>query len=132
MMALLAAPARAESLIAARTIPAHTVIAAEDLAFADKPVPGAATDAALVIGLETRVSIYRGFPILPDRLAAPALVERNQTVPLVYQAGGLSILAQGRALDRGAAGDAVRAMNAGSRAQVTGVVQPDGSILVTP
>jgi flagella basal body P-ring formation protein FlgA len=123
---------RAESLVAARTIPAHSVITVADLSVSEKDHAGAATDPAEVIGLETRTALYRGSPVMPDRLGPPAAVSRNQAVVLVYKSGSLSILAKGRALDRGAPGETVRAMNAVSRAHLAGIVQADGSILVLP
>ena len=69
-------------------------------------------------------------PLRPEDLGAPALVERNQIVSLVYRSGGLVILADGRALARGAEGDVIRVMNLASKTTVSGRVGPDGRILV--
>lgn len=127
---LLAAPAAAETVVAARTIRAHSLIGPGDLTTIPEDVPGALADPALVVGQEARVALFAGRPILPTEIGPPALVERNAIVRLAYEAGGLSIAAEGRALDRAGAGDAVRVMNLASRATVTGLVRSDGTVAV--
>jgi flagellar basal body P-ring formation protein FlgA len=129
-LVLMAGPVAAESLVATRTIRAQAVIGPEDLAMVDAALPGALNDPALAVGLEARVAIYAGRPIRSQDLGAPALIDRNQLVQLVYRAGALAISAEGRALDRGAEGEMVRAINLGSRTTVQGRVGPDGAIYV--
>jgi len=129
---LMASPAWADSLIATRTIRAQSVLTAEDVALVAAAIPGAITDPALAIGLEARVTLYAGRPIGSGDVGPPALVGRNQTVLLVFRRGGLSILTEGRALDRGAVGQVIRVMNMTSRATVSGIIGPDGSVTVAP
>jgi flagella basal body P-ring formation protein FlgA len=131
-LALLAVPppALAESLVAARTIRALSVITAPDLAVSDATIPGALTEISDAVGLETRVAIYPGRPIRPEDLAPPAIIERNQIVPLVYRHGTLAISTEGRSLGRGTVGDRVRVMNLASRTTVSGIIGPDGHIWV--
>jgi flagellar basal body P-ring formation protein FlgA len=126
----LAAPASAESLVATRTIRAKSLIAPEDLTLVSAELPGALSDPDQAIGLEARVAIYAGKPLRPGDLGPPTLVERNQLVTLVFLSGGLAISTEGRALARGAEGDAVRVMNLGSRNTVTGRIGPDGAVYV--
>jgi flagella basal body P-ring formation protein FlgA len=76
------------------------------------------------------VTLYPGRPILENQVGPPALVERNQVVRMVFLRGGLAITAEGRALDRGGFGEAVRVMNLSSRQIVSGAVAADGSIEV--
>ncbi len=130
VLALIPQPALAESVVAVRTLPAQTMVAAEDLTLVDAEIPGALSDPMLAIGQELRITIYAGRPLRPQDIQAPALVERNQIVSLVYLAGGLSIRAEGRALQRGAEGEAIRVMNLASKTTVMGLVSPDGRILV--
>lgn len=130
LLLMLATGARAETLVAARTIRAQGLIGASDLALAEGNLPGGFTNPGEVVGLEARVAIYAGRPILAGDVGPPALVERNQTVTLIYRRGPLTIIAEGRALDRGGVGDSVRAMNIASRTTVTGRVAGDGSVLV--
>ncbi len=126
----LAAPLFAETLTAARVVRPNTIIGPGDLGIMNSNVPGALTTDVNVIGLEARITLYPGRPILPDHVGPAALVERNQPVVVVFRSGGLTISADGRALSRGAEGDTVRVMNMGSRTTVSGKVQPDGSIVV--
>ncbi|MCU0906157.1 MAG: flagellar basal body P-ring formation protein FlgA [Rhodobacteraceae bacterium] len=125
-----AVPAMAESLVAARTIRAQAILGPGDVTVSDSVIPGALTDLSEVIGLEARTVIYPGRPIQPSDIGVPALVARNQIVPLHYVNGTLSIMVEGRALGRGAVGERIRVMNLGSRTTVTGVVMPDGSLRV--
>lgn len=127
---LMTAPALAESLVATRTIRAQTVIEAEDLTIVDAALPGALSDPALAVGQEARVAIYAGRPVRAQDLAAPALVNRNQLVSLIFLSGGLAISTEGRALARGAEGEVIRVMNLGSRSTVSGRVGADGAIYV--
>ncbi len=127
---LLATPALAESVVATRTLRPNTVIGPEDLTVVDAVLPGALSDPALALGLETRVAIYAGRPVLQADLGSPTLVQRNQVVSLVYLAGSLAISAEGRALSRGSEGETVRAINLASRTTVSGRIGPDGAVYV--
>ncbi|WP_323763949.1 flagellar basal body P-ring formation chaperone FlgA [Marinovum sp.] len=127
----LAGAALAETVVPARTLRANTIIAPTDLTMRSTDVPGALSDPDQIIGRETRVTLYAGRPIRPGDIGPPALVTRNQIVTLHFTAGGLRILADGRALGRGGAGDRIRVMNLSSRATLFGTVQPDGTINVS-
>lgn len=129
-LAVAAGPAAAEAVSAARAIRAQTVISAADLTVVDQDVPGAVLRLEDAAGLEARVTLYPGRPILLSQIGPPAIVERNQMVQMVYARGPLAIFAEGRALDRGGAGDRVRVMNLGSKQIVTGAVGADGRIEV--
>ncbi len=130
VLAVLPQVAWSESVVAVRTLPAQTMISAEDLTLVDADIPGAISDMAHALGQELRVTVYAGRPLRQQDIQSPALVERNQIVALIFQSGGLSIRAEGRAMQRGAAGDWVRVLNLASKSTVTGRVAPDGRILV--
>lgn len=132
-VAMLAAGAvLAQSVTPVRAIRSQTVLAAEDLTIAEEAVPGALAAIEDAVGLEARVALYPGRPILLSQVGAPALVERNAVVRMSYMHGPLRIVTEGRALDRAAAGEPVRVMNLASRQTVTGTVAPDGTIEVSP
>ena len=130
VLLLLTGPALAESVVATRTLRPNTVIGPEDLTIVDAALPGAFTDPAMALGLETRVAIYAGRPVLQSDLGTPTLVQRNQVVSLVYLAGGLAISTEGRALARGSEGETVRVINLASRTTVSGRIGPDGAVYV--
>jgi len=131
LLALAAGPtAEAQTLVAARTLRAQTVLGPGDMLPGPAAVAGALADPGEAIGQETRVILYAGQPIRPGDLGPPALVERNQRVTLVFRKGLLEIVAEGRALERGGAGESVRVMNLDSRSLLTGKVMAGGEIVV--
>ncbi|PTE16686.1 flagellar basal body P-ring formation chaperone FlgA [Pseudogemmobacter blasticus] len=129
---LLALPgvAGAESVVAARTLPAGTVLTQGDLMLVDAEIPGALTAPEVALGQQTRIALYAGRAVHARDIGAPALVQRNGIVTLVYRAGGLTIRADGRALEAGAEGDSIRALNLASKTTVSGRVAPDGTLIV--
>lgn len=132
LLCLLGLPASAETLIATRNIRAQSVIGAADIGVVKGSSPGALTDAGQALGREARVTLFAGRPIRPGDLAAPAIVDRNQIVPLAFQSGPLAILTEGRALARAGVGETIRVMNLASRTTVTGRVTADGTVVVGP
>lgn len=127
---LAATPAMADTVVPARTIRAHSIISDTDVTLSAAQMPNGYARLADVVGQEARVTLYPGRPILVDDIGPPAIVSRNQVVPIEFSGRGLRISAEGRALERGAVGDRVRIMNLSSRATLFGRVQPDGTIQV--
>jgi len=127
---LLPGLAGAESLVATRTIRAQTILGPDDVTLVAAEIPGAVTAANDALGLETRVAIYAGRPIRRSDLGPAAVIDRNQIVPLVFTTGGLSIMTEGRAMERGGIGDVIKVMNLGSRATVAGLIAEDGRVHV--
>ncbi len=122
--------AQADIVVPTRTIRAKEIISATDIEIKAQQVPGAVTDPEFLIGQEARVALYPGRPIHAGDVGAPALVDRNDLVVLIFDRKPLSITAEGRALGRGAAGERIRVMNLSSRTTVTGLIRPDGQIEV--
>ncbi|MCB1337742.1 MAG: flagellar basal body P-ring formation protein FlgA [Maritimibacter sp.] len=129
-LGLLAAPAFGDTVIAARTIRAQELIGPLDVKLAESDVDGAYADLEAVIGTEARVALYAGRPVRSGEVGPPALIERNQLVGLIYQAGGLTIVAEGRALGRAGVGEYLKVMNLESRQTISGYVRDDGVVLV--
>ena len=128
---LLAAPLAAETIVATRTIRPQQIITAGDIRIEPLKIEGAHSNLDMVIGLEARVAIYPGRAIMQGALGPPALVERNQYVELIFENAGLRIVAEGRALGRGAIGERIRVMNESSRTVLFGTITEDGSIRVS-
>lgn len=128
---LLATVTSADTVTPTRTLRPGTLITAADLTMRSGTQPGTFDRISDVLGQEARMALYAGRPIPFEAIGAPAIVNRNQIVPLFFLAGGLSISTEGRALERGGIGDRVRVMNLSSRATLFGFVQEDGSIKVT-
>lgn len=123
--------ASADTVMPTRTLRPGTLITAADVALRDGTTPGMFDRMSDVIGQEARIALYAGRPIPFEAIGAPAVVNRNQIVPLFFNTAGLLISTEGRALERGGVGDRVRVMNLSSRATLFGFVQEDGSVKVT-
>lgn len=122
----------AQSVMAIRPIRGSKIIGPDDVEVAqDMDVVGAIRELDEVVGREAKVTLYPGRPILRGQVGAPAIVERNAVVKMLYSAGPLSIVTDGRVLDRGGVGETVRVMNLSSRQIVSGSVAPDGTIKVS-
>lgn len=130
------APPRAEprleghSVTVVRALRSQSLIAADDLSLTPGATPGGIDAIEAAVGMEAKVALYPGRPILASQIGTPALVERNALVRLSYMKGSLAIVTEGRALDRAAAGEPVRVMNLQSRQTVSGIVGADGSVEV--
>lgn len=130
LVCLAAAPAFAASVVPVRPIRAQSIVLASDLELRAESIPGAVGSLEEAVGLEAKVTLYPGRPVLSAQIGPPAVVERNQTVRMNYVRGALSISAEGRALDRGGVGERIRVMNLGSKQIVFGAVAGDGTIEV--
>lgn len=120
----------AETVVATRTIRAHSVLTLQDLTVKQVTMAGTFDDPALLIGMETRTALYAGRPIRQGDIGPPSIIDRNQIVTLLYMRGGLTITAEARSLGRGGIGDRLRVLNLSSRLTVEGQIQADGSVLV--
>lgn len=128
---LLATPISAETVVAARTIPAQTLIAPNDLLLRDVTIAGGESDMLLFVGMESRVALYAGRPIRAGDVGFPAIVERNQIIPLVFLRHGLRIATEGRSLARAGPGEMIRVMNLSSRSTVSARIGEDGAAYVS-
>jgi flagella basal body P-ring formation protein FlgA len=99
--------------------------------------PGEATEGAVIdskamlIGRVAKRTLLPGMPILPIAVDSPRLVLIGSQVKIVFDEGGVIIVAYGAALQAGAMGDLIRVRNQDSGLIVTGRVQADGSIRVS-
>lgn len=126
----IATAASADLVTPTRTLRPGTLITEADLVVKGGGQSGMFDRIADVAGQEARVALYAGRPIPFSAIGPPALINRNQIVSLHFQASGLWISTEGRALERGGIGDRVRIMNLNSRATLFGFVQADGSVKV--
>lgn len=132
LLVLSAATAAAQTVVPTRPIRAQNVIGPDDVTLIEETTPGALDDLAEALGKEARVTLYPNRPVRPEQIGAPAAIERNQIVRMIYSNGGLTITGEGRALDRAGPGEYARVMNLGSRQIVTGLVRGAGLVEVGP
>lgn len=81
--------------------------------------------------LAARHELRPGQPLRAADLMKPAIVQRNDSVTLVYEAPGLTLTLRGRAQDTGALGDTVNVLNEQSKRVVQGVVSAPDRVTVT-
>lgn len=130
LLCLMPCAATADIVVATRTIRAQSIVTAADVAVKPGDAAGAATRPDAVIGQEARAALYAGRPIRLSDIGQPAVIERNQIVPLIFANDGLRITTEGRSLSRASAGERVRIMNMTSRNTISGTVRTDGRVVV--
>ena len=127
---VIAASAQADVVTANRIIKAQGIIESGDLSMSEGDTDGLFTDPSDVVGMEAKVTLYAGRAIRFEDVSQPAVVDRNQTVEMIYRRGPLTIVAAGRALDRAAVGETIRVMNNSSRVTVSAQVTAKGQVTV--
>ncbi len=86
---------------------------------------------AQAIGMAMRHPVGAGAPLLLADLGRPFMVQKGEPVQMQLETPGISLLAQGIAMDNGAAGERVRVLNAQSRAIVDAEVAGSGRVRVS-
>lgn len=109
------------------------VLKASDLVIQRRPKSeGAAImDIHGTAGLAARHELRSGQSLRDADLMKPAIVQRNDTVTIVYEAPGFTLTLRGQAQDSGALGDTVSVLNTESKRVVHGVVSGPGRVTVS-
>jgi flagellar basal body P-ring formation protein FlgA len=79
-------------------------------------------------GLAARRPLRAGEPLRAADLMKADIVQRNETVTIVYQVPGLTLTMRGKALESGAEGDTVNVLNIQSKRTVQGTVSGPGRV----
>jgi flagellar basal body P-ring formation protein FlgA len=77
---------------------------------------------AELIGMTPRRVLVSGQPLKASDVESPKIVQRGDTVTMVFQSGPLTLTAQGKALEHGTKGDVIRVVNTGSNKTVEAIV----------
>jgi len=88
------------------------------------------TSAADLIGTTPKRLLRTGQPIRISDIEQPVVINKGDIVAMMVTAPGMSLSAQGRALDAGAAGETIRIMNSLSKRTVEGTVKGPGRVVV--
>jgi flagella basal body P-ring formation protein FlgA len=88
-------------------------------------------DRAQAVGMAARSSLQPGQPLRSDQLMKPQLVQRNETVTLVYRVPGISLTVRGKAIEGGADGDVISVLNEQSKRTVQGVIVGPGRVVIS-
>ena len=83
------------------------------------------------VDFAARNSLQPGRPLRLVDLTKPDLVQRNETVTLVYEVPGIMLTIRGKAAEGGAEGDAISVLNEQSKRTVQGTIIGPGRVLVS-
>jgi flagella basal body P-ring formation protein FlgA len=122
------ATATVDALAVDHPIERGQVIKASDVAVLRRSKTDSAvvTDMNAVVGFAARHALQPNQPLNAADLMKPELVQRNDTVTIVYQAPGVTLTLRGQAQEAGALGDTINVLNSESKRNLQGVVSgPD-------
>jgi flagellar basal body P-ring formation protein FlgA len=108
------------------------VLQSSDLTVLRRPKAqsGGLADMKSAVGQAARRQLRPGQPIQVADLMKPNIVQRNDTVTLVYEAPGLVLTLRGQAQEAGALGDTISVLNAQTKRVVQGVISGPGRVMV--
>ncbi|MGN6571064.1 MAG: flagellar basal body P-ring formation chaperone FlgA [Pseudolabrys sp.] len=90
----------------------------------------AITDRDRVVGLAAREHLQAGRLMRSIDLMRPEVVQRNETVTLVYEIPGITLTVRGKATEGGAQGDVISVLNEQSKRLLQGVVVAPGRVAI--
>jgi flagellar basal body P-ring formation protein FlgA len=123
-----------EAAVLARNVERGDVLKSSDVVTERRPKAEVGTDAAArnnALGMQARRQLRAGQALRTADLARPDLVQRDQSVTLIYETAGLYLTMRGKALENGTEGDVVNVMNLQSKRTVSGVVTGRGQVSIS-
>ena len=122
-----------EAAILTRNVERSDLLKSADVIVERRPKAEVGSDAASrdrAMGMQMRRPMRAGQPLHVADLVKPDLVQRDQSVTVIYQSVGLYITSRAKALDSGTEGDVVNVLNPQSKRTVTGVVTGRGQVTI--
>jgi flagella basal body P-ring formation protein FlgA len=122
-----------DAVTVTRPVERGEVLKPSDLAVLRRPKTeiGLLTGLDAVAGLAARRPLRPGQPLAPVDVMKPEIVQRNDTVTIVYQAPGVTLTLRGQAHDAGALGDTIGVLNMESKRVVQAVVSGPNRVTVS-
>ncbi len=123
-----------EAAVLARNVERNEMIKSSDVVVERRPKTELGGDAVArdrAVGMQARRQLRAGQPLKLADLVKPDLVQRDQTVTLIYEATGVYLTIRGKALDGGTEGDVVSVLNLQSKRTVTGTVIGRGQVAIS-
>jgi flagella basal body P-ring formation protein FlgA len=110
------------------------VISASDMIWTEVPTERLAqnvvTQMDALVGLAPRRDLREGAPILSGDVKKPVVVQKNTLVAMVVRTPGMTLTAQGRALEDGVQGQSIRVLNTQTKRTIQASVVSPGEVLV--
>jgi flagella basal body P-ring formation protein FlgA len=122
-----------EAAILMRDVEHGDILKSSDVSVERRPkaeISGEAASRDRAVGMQARRSIRGGQALKTADLAKPDLVQRDQSVTIVFQTPGLYLTMRGKSLDNGTEGDVVNVLNLQSKRTVTGTVIGRGQVAI--
>jgi flagella basal body P-ring formation protein FlgA len=123
-----------DAAVLARDVERNEVVKSSDVIFERRAKASVGNDAASrdrAVGMQMRKALRAGQALHTSDLAKPDLVQRDQTVTLIFQSAGLYLTIRGKALEGGTEGDVVSVLNLQSKRTVTGTVVGRGQVSIS-
>jgi len=123
-----------EILTYAHSLTAGEIVQASDLIWAKAagaPVD-AASDVDAVVGMAARRPLREGDPVLVRDITAPLVIKSGETVDVTYNADGMTITLQAKALANAAVGETLNVMNTASKKMIEAVATGPDQAVVGP
>ena len=123
-----------EAAVLTRGVERNEVIKSSDVVVERRPKAEVGGDVATrdrAVGMQARKQLRLGQALKVADLAKPDLVQRDQSVTLIYEAVGLYLTIRGKALEGGTEGDVVSVLNLQSKRTVSGVVVGRGQVSIS-
>jgi flagella basal body P-ring formation protein FlgA len=123
-----------EAAVLARGVERNEVLKSSDVVIERRPKAEVGPDIATrdrAVGMQARRPLRAGQALKIADLAKPDLVQRDQSVTLIYEAAGLYLTVRGKALDAGTEGDVVNVLNLQSKRTISGVVTGRGQVSIS-
>jgi flagella basal body P-ring formation protein FlgA len=118
-----------------RNIQKGTVITQDDVELKDYPKSKIGndyvTEISEIIGKAANRNLNKNNPIFSGDIKNPTVISKNSTVSAIFKTNAIEVKALAVALEDGGIGDVIRLKNFDSGKQFKGLVQEDGSVLVS-
>ena len=86
---------------------------------------------AELIGKTPKRRIRPGYPVRVYDVRDPIVIEKGETVRMIFEANGINLSAVGRALEPGAKNQMIRILNTASKRTIEALVTSSGQVLVS-
>ena len=123
-----------EAAVLTRGVERNEVLKGSDVVVERRPKAEVGGDVAgrdRAVGMQARKQLRAGQALKLADLAKPDLVQRDQSVTLIYESVGLYLTSRGKALEAGTEGDVVSVLNLQSKRTMSGVVTGRGQVTIS-
>ena len=100
---------------------------------ADKATSGLVSLSRELIGMTPKRYLRPGQPVRTADITLPTVISKGESVIISYSAPGINLTAQGRALENGALGHAIRVVNTQTNRTIEATISGPGRVhVLTP